>query len=240
MKRFEMRHTLFALAAVAVGLAGCQSGVSEPETTPTGSNKFQDTLAKSRAADAGVEMGANPTEGLPDSVTKAKSMAFTSRNDPFALLLEESRFNNSQAAERLNSEFGGFGQEYDDTPEEDVALQPRLQPKPAWRLSGIIISEGGVIGLLDMGNDVIQIRPGMNIPNSPYTVVSIDSQRAVLRRNDGQIPRDVEIDLSGPIGGSQRTQQPGQGGGFGPPPGFGGPGGPPGRPSAGGGGAAGK
>ncbi|MBS1708881.1 MAG: hypothetical protein JSS65_09195 [Armatimonadetes bacterium] len=194
------RNTIWALAAAAVGLAGCQAAPSEPDSPATGTNKFQDTLAKTRPADAGVELGTNPSEGLPDSPTKAKTMAFASRNDPFSLLAAELKFDRAQAAERLQAESGGFNSEYSE-PEETEAELPRLQPKPAWRLSGIIISEGGVVGLLDMGTEVIQIRPGMSIPNSPYTVVSVDGQRAVLRRNDGQLPKDITIELSGPIGG---------------------------------------
>lgn len=235
MENKVMRHSLWALAAVAISLAGCSSGVSDPETSVTGSNKYADTLDKSRPADAGVALGTNPSQGLPDTVTQAKTMAFTSRNDPFSLTGSELAFDRSQAAERLNSEFGGFGQEYNDTSDE-VVEQPQLQPKPAWRLSGIIISEGGVIGLLDMGGEVIQIRPGMTIPNQPYAVVSIDSQRAVLRRTDGQLPRTIQVDLSGPVGGGSAPQQ----GGFGGPPagggapGFGAPA-RPGRPGGGGG-----
>ncbi|MBX3111868.1 MAG: hypothetical protein KF857_07650 [Fimbriimonadaceae bacterium] len=240
------RHSLWFLVAAAVTLTGCQAGVPDQDAAVTGVNKFQDTLATTRPADAGVELGATPSAGLPDSVTQAKTMAFSTRSNPFALTAEEYRFDQSQAAERLNSEFGGFGQEYDDTEKETDVEQPRIQPKPAWRLSGIIISEGGVIGLLDQGTEVIQIRPGMSIPNSPYRVVSMDSERAVLRRDDGQLPRDIDIELSGPLGGTSQPATGGAGapgaggrpsGSFGPPPGFGGP---PGRGGKGGAASAGN
>ncbi len=194
------RIVILAFAAVVVGLTGCQQAPATADVAPTGGVKFTDTLSTTPPASAGVEMPANPAEGLPDSPTLAKTMSFTSRRDPFSLLSEESRFDRAQASERLAVETGGFGNEF---PEPDASYYepPQLMPKPAWRLAGVIISEGGVIGLLDMGSEVIQIRPGMNIPDNPFTVVSIDSQRAVLRRTDGQIPRETEIELSGPISG---------------------------------------
>lgn len=212
-----MKRTLmWALAVAAVGLAGCQSGVADQDTAVTGASKFKDTLGTNRPAVAGAEMPADPAAGLPNAVTLAKTMDFANRADPFKLLPEEASFDRSQAAERLNSEFGGFGQQYSE-PDETAVQEPQILPKPQWRLAGIIISDGGVIGLLDEGGgQVIQIRPGMDIPGQPYTVVSVDSQRAVLRRTDGMLPHEIQIDLSGPISGASPASGGFGGGGFAP------------------------
>jgi hypothetical protein len=83
-----------------------------------------------------------------------------------------------------------------------------------------------VLALIDMGNGTTElIRPGQRIPGSEWTVVSIDEEKAILRRGGNRLPRQVTVRLELPppgFGGGGNT------GGF--PGGPTGPGGPPGGP----------
>jgi hypothetical protein len=82
------------------------------------------------------------------------------------------------------------------------------------------------MAIIDMGNNTPMqlIRPGMQIPNSPWKVISINEDEAVLRRSGNKRPKEIVVRLQGPIA-------PGSSGGFGAP--TGNPGGTiinPGRP----------
>jgi hypothetical protein len=82
-------------------------------------------------------------------------------------------------------------------------------------VSAIIVMEDGSTHL---------IKPGMRIPNSPWRVLSIDEEKAVLRRAGTVKPTQIIVRLETPPGGVPT----GGGGGRG-------PGGAPGNPGGAGG-----
>lgn len=221
-----MRQIAFsvALAMVAGVMVGCGNPTTDaPPAAPVGRVTVEEPKIM---ADAGIAL-ADPSAGLTPLLELAKTKNFGSRPDPFALLALEAAFNKQQQAERFLSDFGGFSTMFEEPdPVEDDA--PVLQPRPAWRLAGIVIADG-VVALLDLGNgQVVEVRPGQRVLDSEWVVVSIDTERAVLRRPGNQLPREIIVNLEGPLG-------IGGGGGGG---GGRGGGGPQGGDGAGGGGRA--
>lgn len=149
----------------------------------------------------GIPMSPEFATVLPTSLGDGK--IFVIRSDPFALSAIEANFDRAQSAESLLMAMDW------DTP-TTLSLDtegggPRIivEPVPQWRLSGIIIANG-VLGILEMGvgGDTIQIRPGTKIPGTEWTVVSIDSERAILRREGNKRPLEFAVNLQGPLPGS--------------------------------------
>ncbi|MCW5939756.1 MAG: hypothetical protein KF884_00475 [Fimbriimonadaceae bacterium] len=206
-----MKRSLFiVVSAVAVAsIVGCSG--EEPEA-------FSPTVRPIRAenpkfaAEAGLEA---TVEGQPgDDVLKlASARNFGPRRDPFSLTGQELAFQKSQTTERLMTDMGTFSifyQEPPPPPEETVAEEPL----PAWRLAGVIIADGAA-ALLDMGGRVIDIRPGMRIPDTEWRVVSIDTEKAVLRRPANRRPSTFVVPLVGRLpgggGGGEGAGAPGGG-----------------------------
>jgi hypothetical protein len=223
-----MKRICGGALALAFGIAaiGCQEA-SAPLSAPVVTlppNNF----------DPGVDAGwgnvvkkgdAAQLASLKTRGTGNHGQSFTPRNDPFALLAEERAFHINQSSERVLSEAGGFSFDYEEPPPAvDVEVQ---EPQPYRRLAGVIVGES-VLGLIDMGDGrpLEIIRPGQRIPNSEWTVVSIDEEKAILRRSGNRLPRQIVVRLESP------PFNPNQGGGGAPGgPGFGpGGGGAPGRP----------
>jgi hypothetical protein len=102
-------------------------------------------------------------------------------------------------------------------PPIEVADQSEIvEPQPYRRLAGILVGDTvSAIIIMEDGSAHI-IKPGMRIPNSPWRVVSIDEEKAILRRAGNRKPTQITIRLETPLGGV-----PAQGGGR-----PGGPGGP--------------
>ncbi|HEY3780742.1 MAG TPA: hypothetical protein VGL56_06650 [Fimbriimonadaceae bacterium] len=168
--------------------------------------------------------------GLPvraGQATTAK-MVVSVRADPFALMPNEEAYEKQQLAANLATNYGTFPMFYEAPPEEETA--PEVEPQPYRRLAGILIGDS-VTALIDMGTGgpPVSIHPGMIIPGTNWMVVSIDEEKAVLRRvNSNRLPSEIIVRLEVAPPGSQ-TQQPAPGNepnnGFGgPPPGFGAPG----------------
>lgn len=153
--------------------------------------------------------------------------SFAPRSDPFALLSEERAFEISQNSERILADSGGFRFDYEPPVEQDdVEIQ---EPQPYRRLAGVIVGES-VLALIDMGDGRLEIiRPGQRIPNSEWTVVSIDEEKAILRRGGNRLPRQIVVRLESP----PFNPNQGGGGGMGNPSGApgGGPGNAPGAPA---------
>jgi hypothetical protein len=149
-------------------------------------------------------------------------------------MAEERAFHINQSSERLLADVGGFRMDYEEPP--PVEINEVQEPQPYRRLAGVIVGES-VLGLIDMGDGrpLEIIRPGQRIPNSDWTVVSIDEEKAILRRSGNRLPRQIVVRLESP------PFNPNQGGGGGPAggPGGEGRGGPPGGfgPGRGGGGS---
>jgi hypothetical protein len=143
---------------------------------------------------------------------------FGLRQDPFALLASEQKFDRAQLAERLTTE-AGWSIRFEPKPEEPAVLPE--EPQPYRRLSGVLIGQT-IMALINMEDGMVHVvRPGMKVPNSEWTVVSIDEEKAILKREGNKRPSTIIVRLEVDAGG----------GGGAPP---GGPGGPPAGPGRGG------
>lgn len=202
-----MSKSWIVLGALAVVLTGCDVGDKTQELTTV---PPYNPPAHQPAAAAGIGAAVVATPGN-DALQLAQTKFFRTRRDAFALLPSEATFERAQTSFRLLNDGGGFATMFTE-PEAKDDVAPVVEPLPAWRLTGVIIGNG-VVALLDTGNEVFDIRPGMKIPNSDWTVVSIDSDRAVLRRPAGKLPTVFVV----PLQGAPPRDQPsgGTGGGTG-------------------------
>lgn len=196
---------LVGLSVIGIALAGCDVGDKDKTLSRT---KPIQLKPEKQPAEAGLnaEVDASPENNV---LALASRKYFRPRADAFALLPSERIFERDQMTARLMSEGGGY-QNLFVMPDQVAAVAPITEPPPAWRLSGVVISDG-VAALLDMGGKVIDIHPGMKVPDTEWTVVSIDSERAVLRRDNGKLPRMFVVPLQS--GFDQGTQGSGGGGG---------------------------
>ena len=224
MRRIATGSISAALAMVIVGCQESQPPLTAPVVTLPPNN-----------FDPGVDAGWKGVQmGPPTLVAELKTrnsgnhgQSFAPRRDPFALLPEERGFEISQTSERILAESGGFRFDYE--PPTETAPAEIVEPQPYRRLAGVIVGES-VLALIDMGDGRLEIiRPGQRIPNSEWTVVSIDEDKAVLRRSGNKLPRQIIVRLESPPfnpnqGGGGGGGQPGPAGGTGPQPGGGRPG----------------
>lgn len=244
--RMSMKYTCFAVTMVGAGvLAGCGGGNA---TQPDGTTATTQTVSVEILpieADAGVPLGAaDPAATLtaPGAVPSTDPAAvpagdplkdqalgriFAVRSDPFSLLAPERIYEGEQDAARLLQNSGGFTFLYEPPP-PPVPEEATFEPQPPRRLSGIVQADG-IIALIQMENgQTYEIWPGRRIEGTPWTVVSVDTEKAILRREGNVLPRTVVVPLQGLLDGGLGQTQPQQGGpggfpGGGPPPGFGGP-----------------
>jgi hypothetical protein len=227
--KIKMRNIglLSALAVVGSGLlAGC--GGTADAQAPIAGGFAAGGAPQSLGQDvdfSGVVAGIPlPPQQNPEALRSAVAgMRFASRTDPFSLLPDERAFEQRQAAERVLSEHGGFVG-YFQLPDERAQDEERIEPQPYRRLSGVLVGES-VLAIIDMGDGRPPriIRPGQMIPDTEWRVVSIDADRAVLRRATGR-PREIVVRLeASAMGLGSGQQQPGmgapgrgEGGAFGP------------------------
>lgn len=238
-----MRNSLKYMAlAATVAAFGCGGG-SAADTSSGSAAATPSTVKTPKpkvTAEAGVPVSQAPDDGGKSLVVLGNRVIQRSgiNRDPFALKPGEKGYETQQETERVLGQTGGFSVEFT-PPEPKPEEAPRiLQPQPYRRLSGVVVGDS-VMALIDMGDGTSTlIRPGMTLPppNSEWRVVSIDEEKAVLRRNGNILPHQVTVRLESPpsnmSGGSNGV------------PGGGAPGGPPGRtgggkPSVGAGGAGG-
>lgn len=149
-----------------------------------------------------------PITAPGDNAQKLKELVaskmFSSRIDPFALLGVEMSYERAQTAARLVQD-QGFVNEYT-PPEEKTTVEPE-EPPPFRRLAGIVVSDG-ISALLELADGrVIVIFPGMLIPGTEWTVVSINESSCVVRRASNKRPKEAVINLQSGV------NMPGQGGG---------------------------
>jgi hypothetical protein len=175
---------------------------------------------------AGLEVKPSTNTKQFGQLVAANADKFHARSDPFALSAPEKAFDSEQASERI---FASTGFITLVEPKSEVAPTVEFEAQPYRRLSGIIVGDSIVAILEQPGEDPILIRPGMKIPNSPWTVASIDEDKAVLRRTGNVLPHEVIVRLETPREGYGSTPT----GGGAPAGGF--PGGPGMFPGAGGG-----
>lgn len=216
------------LAALAVSLVGCNitGATKPPDPFPTAA--VSSTPASGKApfepsSDAGTPVtAAADAKRLTTLVaTRDKAGAFgMARSDPFALTTQERYFETQQATERIFSGPSGFGVFVTPKPDTDEQVVAP-EPQPYRRLSGIVVGDSVLAILEEQGKEPVIVTPGMKIPNTPWTVVSIDQDKAVLRRSGNVKPTQIVVRLEVPRDG------------FGVAPGGGAPGGPPGGPPGG-------
>lgn len=203
-------------AFAAVGCASLQKPYPDlAQQPPDPVMKKADSFRPNSSAGVDVHPAGNGT-ALWAALTTGR--AFSTRPDPFALLAKERAFEVQQTGERLYTEFGWHGVAF--VPAQDVVIIPTVEPQPYRRLAGVIVADS-IMALIDMGDGQLQlIRPGQVI--NGWTVVSIDGEKAVLRRGGNVLPHEVTVRLEQPPlgGGSGSGNSPGNNGGN-----------PPGRPN---------
>ncbi len=165
-----------------------------PGNVPTGT--AQGPKFTGPSSDAGVKAFQDPDTSSFKQLVAAKAATLPRpRPDPFALTGYEKSFDYSQQAERVFGEIGGFPTYVQ--PTEPVAPQVVVEPQPYRRLSGVVVGDS-VLAIIEMGEGKQPelIRPGMKVPHSEeWTVVSIDQDKAVLRRNGNVLPKEIEVRL---------------------------------------------
>ena len=231
-KHRSVRSFWHLAALLALAATGCQNIVDEvPAAKPF---KGPAQVMVGQSAKAGVSVGAGPVSLIQQQVVAYK---VTPRPDPFALQQTENQYEVKENNERIFATTGSFfGPVFIPRP-ESVAIE-RVEPQPFRRLAGVLVGDS-VMAIIDMGDGspMQVIRPGMQIPNSPWRVISIDSEKAILRRGGKVRPNEIVVRLQSPSsspGGNPviqpgQPQNPGQPGGgpgrrgkFGGPPGGGG------------------
>lgn len=229
----------FSGLVLVLAATGCQQEPTPAPPMPTASTSSTATPAKYVFK---TKTGTPVAVGDASLISnQAQARAFGIRKDPFALLPVERGFDQSQLAERLTSEMG-YSTMYE-PPVETDSTEEVIEPQPYRRLAGILVGDTVSAILIMEDGQAHLIKPGMRIPNSPWRVVSIDEEKAVLRRAGNVKPTQIVIRLESPPGGVPNPGgAPGGGGppggvrpGGGPPGGF--PGGPAGRPGTPGGAA---
>lgn len=233
--KMTAKRTTWTTALVsALVLAGCgPDAVLDTTTASAQAVPPSGAPAAPAAAPAGyqptikvgvpVNRSADPT--LISSLSESRS--FGSRSNAFALLPQERSFDMSQRAERF-AETIGWSQMFEE-PEEVAMPDDTPEPQPYRRLAGILVGDT-VSAILIMENGEAHIvKPGTRIPNSPWRVVSIDQDKAILRRAGTRKPTQIVVALETPPGGvpNPAGQGPGVGAGGGPPGSDEGLGGPP-------------
>ncbi|GMV89329.1 MAG: hypothetical protein AMXMBFR81_22600 [Chthonomonas sp.] len=195
--------------AISLLVAGCDLGPEDDgqaTVTPIGAELTDYTpdikVGKPVAPDPALAM---------DLLAQIENTPVPARSDPFSLLGVERQYEAQQSSLRLMSGMGfrGF------TPEEEDAAEPIPvnEPQPYRRLSGILVGET-VIGILeaDDQSSSVLIRPGMEIPGTPWKVKSIDMDKAVLIRvgQPNVLPQQVTVRLESRPGGVTTPNVPGR------------------------------
>lgn len=184
----------------AVAMVGCKGPEAWAEPQPTGSTPDSAKLREAKQFHPSTDVGVPPPAPTPNPQIWAQlvqNKGFASRVDPFALLAKERAFETDQLSERVFSM--GSGWRYDFVPEEEKIIVPVIEPQPYRRLAGVIVADS-ILALIDMGDGQMQlIRPGQQI--GEWKVVSIDSEKAILRRAGNKLPREVTVRLETPPNG---------------------------------------
>ena len=213
--KLNLRNSSWAAVLGLFGLAlgGCSLGDPVDTTTsqplPPPVNFSLPELYKD------VQAGAPGIEITPAQATQALAggMPFLIRTDPFALLRQESAFEASQRAERLTEDLGWVTMYTPPAPPPSIPPALQMEPQPYRRLSGILIGDS-VLAIMEFedGTSLI-VRPGTKIPNTQWTVVSLDADKAVLRRPGNARPTQIVVRLENPRIGGGGTGGGGGGGG---------------------------
>jgi len=195
------KHILMIIGGVgaAAVLTGCGGGAAPVADTSSSTAaitpKPDNFVANVDAGNPDNWPKSAPPMDLATMKTLVASRSLPSRTDPFALHKEERAFETKQAGARIFQETGGnFALEYVPPPELDT--RPVFEEQPYRRLAGVIVGDS-VLAIIEMGNGQPPqiIRPGERIPNSEWTVVSINEDRAILRRSGNKLPKEITVRL---------------------------------------------
>lgn len=194
MKSFKLIPYM-ALAAAALMVVGC-AGDDSAQFTSTVPAAAAGPTPDRLNADAGVPVVTTLDPTFEQAKAEAKAKFVGRRSNPWALLGAEAIFDREQTRERIVADTGGsFGAVYelpDDKPVEETIV---IEPQPYRRLSGIMLGNG-VAALIEMEDGrVYEIWPGVQIPGTEWVVISIDAERAVLRRAGSRLPKEVIVPL---------------------------------------------
>jgi hypothetical protein len=195
---------IIALCAVVTAIVGCGGGSSSggggttAATTPPASTTATAATYKPNV-EAGFPIAQSPDDPSYHQLVAA-SEKYGHRADPFSLTKEEQDYDRTQNAERIMASMGWATDEHQE--KVDNVQPPVLEEQPYRRLAGIIVGDS-VLALIDMGGgQTLQvIRPGQQIEGTPWTVVSIDQDKAVLHRDGNVAPHTVTVRLETPPGG---------------------------------------
>jgi hypothetical protein len=192
------RLGLVSVIGVAVVLAGCGGPAAVSDSPAAAPVKKYSYVPK---AEAGLGMVQDPDTGQLKKLYLASAAKYgPSRKDPFSLTKEETEFDTSQEGARA---FTQLGWEMDYVPNDQTEPVPTIEVQPYRRLSGVVVGDS-VLAIIDMGEgqEPQIVRPGQRIPNSEWTVVSIDQEKAVLHRDGNILPHDVTVRLETPKPGT--------------------------------------
>jgi len=193
-----MNTKLMLLAAASAAMiAGCNPGATTAETDSGVAPVPTKTFTFKPNTDIGVPIEASTdAAAFPRLVATRGSVGGPARSDPFALTSAEQKYDTSQMAERLSGQ-EGFSTMFT-PPSASAETPPVYEPQPYRRLAGVVVGDS-VVAIIEMGNGSTEIiRPGMMIPNSEWKVVSIDEDKAVLRRSGNTLPKEIIVRLESP------------------------------------------
>jgi hypothetical protein len=202
---------------VLSGVVGCAKPMEEPPPAQA--------IKKENPFDPLTDAGVKADFDKQNIFVEADAKHFVARNDPFALNSSQLAFEKSQSNERILQDLGGFYEAV--APPEQEEVVPVIEPQPYRRLAGVVVAQS-VIGIIELNGSQQLIRPGQLIPGTEWRVVSIDTEKAVLRRGGNVLPHEIVVRLeSRPFGSGSGVGNPGgqnRGGPGAPPNGFAPPG----------------
>jgi hypothetical protein len=192
MKRNSMKLSAFLLLGLTV-MAGCSDPNAQAQDYIKDNTKVpKDYTPSARAGidkDVSKSMDPKRLQGLIAATNR-----FGSRQNPFALSADEIAFDRLQASEKLLQDGGNFGTQFELPESRETEETVAFQEQPIRRLSGIVIGDAVYAILEENGSSTI-IYPGFQVPNSDWTVASIDSEKAVFRRDPKLRPNEIEVRL---------------------------------------------
>ncbi|QYK52119.1 MAG: hypothetical protein KF824_07590 [Fimbriimonadaceae bacterium] len=198
-----MKNGLLIAGLIAVlALGGCKT---DPEPAPpsvTGSvnAKVKDLYRPEAQAGTSLDL-AEATKDMDTVRQIAERRSWNRRGDAFSLLAAERTFEQQQQLENLLSQTGGFMMEHEPPDPNAVEAAPQRFPVPNWRLAGVVVSEGAIIALLDQGTRVDTIVPGQTVEGTEWRCISIDTEKAVFRRDPSRLPDEITVPLQGTLPG---------------------------------------
>jgi hypothetical protein len=215
------------LAVIGLALVGC--GGTPDETSSSMPVIGGGSMEGIKKTDLTADKLVGTLPGLPsnakqvtdsDKIFRGEAMTVASRygharQDPFALKPGEKQYEIDQSTERITTSMGGWsGPMFQPKEEKNPNAGLTVEPQPYRRLSGVVVGDAVYAILETEGQETVLIRPGMKIPNSDWTVASIDQEKAVLVRTGNKLPRTVVVRLESPpanIGSGTTGNAPGSG-----------------------------